>query len=106
MPRARGSPATQEEYEEWLGRLEEEESLPDDYELFQKKLAGELYGFNDAQIQKLWELKGNQNIYAEHGVSMVTIRYPWGSELRYGVQGLSGLWGWERIQELRNEEGW
>lgn|SRR5487761_1916930 len=113
MPRARSTPATQEEYEEWLGRLEEEEALPDDYDRFQQILRGELMmpdgsrlDYNDAQIQKLWELKGVEADYAEHGVRGLNIHYPWGVERRYGIQGMSGLWRWERLQEIRSEEGW
>lgn len=113
MPRTRGTPATQEEYEEWLGRLEEEAPLPDDYETFVKVLSGELrmpdgstLNYNDAQIETLWELKQGDVEYDEHGVTAVLVRYPWGAEMRYGIQGLSGLFGWERLQEIRAEEEW
>ena len=113
MPRVRSSPATQEEYEEWLGRLEEEEPLPEDYDTFQRMLRGELQmpdgsllSYTDAQIAKLWEMKGTEVDYAEHGIKGINIKYPWGVERRYGIQGLSGLFGWERVQEIRGEEGW
>jgi len=104
MPRARGSPATQEEYEEWLGRVEEKEELSDQWDLFQSTLRSELYDYNDAQIEKLWELKGVKQDYAEHGIYGINIEYPWGTERRYGVQGMPGLWGWERVQEIMAEE--
>ena len=104
MPRARSSPATQEEYEEWLGRLEEEEPLPSEWDLFQSTLRAELYNYNDAQIEKLWELKGVEQNYAEHGIHGLNIEYPWGTERRYGIQGLPGLWGWARVQEIMAEE--
>ena len=113
MPRARGTPASQEEYEEWLGRLEEEEPLPDDYDNFVRTLRGELQmpdgsrlDYNDNQIDKLWEMKGVETDYSEHGIHGVNIKYPWGSERRYGIQGLQGLFGWERVQEIGREEGW
>lgn len=106
MPRARTTPATQEEYEEWLGRLEEEEPLPDQFDLFQSTLRGELYGYSDAQIEKLWELKGVEETYAEHGIRGVNVTYPWGTERRYGIQGMSGLFGWQSVQNIRSGEGW
>lgn len=105
-PAIRTSPVSDEEYEEWLGRLEEEEMLPDEYNLFQETLRSELYGYNDAQIDALWEHKQTFADYAEHGIREVTVRYPWGSEARYGVQGLTGLFGYDTIQQIREEEGW
>jgi hypothetical protein len=111
MPRARGGPATQEEYEEWLGRLEEEEPLPSEYDLFQATLRSEIYGFNDAQIDKLWELKGIEADYAEHGIHGLNVTYLEGQppeyvSRRYGIQGMPGLWGWAMVQEIRYLEGW
>ena len=113
MPRTRGTPATEEEYEEWLGRLEEEEALPDDYDTFQKMLRGELdmpdgsrINYNDAQIDKLWELKGVEADLSEHGIHGINVRYPWGVERRYGIQGMSGLWGWDSVQTIREDEEW
>lgn len=96
----------EEEIAEWLGRLEEEESLPDEITSFRDTLASELYGFNDAQIEALWDAKKDETSYEEHGIRAVIVRYPWGSQIRYGIQGVSGLWGWESAQAFREEEGW
>jgi len=98
--------ASQEEYEEWLGRIEEEEPLSEDRELFQETLKSELYGYSDAQIDELWNVKQLQADYSEHGIRSVIVRYPWGSEIRYGIQGMPGLWGWGTVQEVREEEEW
>jgi len=113
MPRARGVPASQEEYEEWLGRLEEEEPLPDEYDNFVRTLRGQLQmadgsrlDYNDAQIEKLWEMKQVEADYAAHGIKGIGIREAWGKGMRYGIQGLQGLFGWQRVQEVRSEEGW
>ena len=107
MPRVRGEPASQEEYEEWLGRLEEEEALPYDYDTFQKMLKGELdmpdgsrINYNDSQIDKLWEMKGVEANLDELGIHGVNITYPWGNERRYGIEGLQGLFGWETVQNF------
>lgn len=113
MVRVRGVRATDEEYEEWLGRLEEEEALPTDWSEFQSVLRGELtwtggqrLDYNDTQIAALWEFKGGQPPYAEFGVKQVIVHYPWGTELRYGIQGMPGLWGWETAREVMVESGW
>lgn len=112
MPRVR-TVHTQEEYEEWLGRLEEEEPLPDDYDTFVRTLRGQLQmpdgtylDYNDVQIEKLWEMKNVEADYSQHGIRGINIRYPWGVERRYGIQGLQGLFGWKRVQEIKESEGW
>lgn len=113
MPRVRGQPASQEEYEGWLGRLEEEEPLPDKFEQFASMLRGELQmpdgsrlDYNDVQIQKLWEIKGVEKDYAEHGIRGINVLYPWGEERRYGIQGMKGLFGWESVQKIMEGEEW
>lgn len=106
MPQISTEGTTDEEIEEWLGRLEETELLPSEYNLFQSTLKGELYGFSDRQIEVLWAAKGVEADYAEHGIRSLIVRYPWGSEIRYGIQGMSGLWGFKTIQELRSGEDW
>jgi hypothetical protein len=105
-PKYSSAKASQEEYEEWLGRIEEEEPLSEDRELFQETLRSELYGLNDEQIEALWGVKQLQTDYSEHGIRALIVRYPWGSEIRYGIQGVSGLWGWESVQAFREEEEW
>ena len=113
MPRISTEGTTDEEIEEWLGRLEETDALPSDYETFQKMLKGELqmpdgnyFTYNEAQIDALWAAKGIEQDYAEAGIYGVNIHYPWGVERRYGIQGMSGLWGWETVQEVMEEEEW
>lgn len=106
MPRVSTEGTTDEEIEEWLGRIEEAELLPEDKEIFRQTLESELYGYNDAQIEALWISKQNQADYSEHGIRALIVRYPWGSEIRYGIQGISGLWGWESVQSIREEEEW
>lgn len=105
-PAIRTSSVSDEEYEEWLGRLEEEEMLPDEYNLFQETLKSELYGYNDAQIDALWEHKQTFDVYAEHGIQPLGTREDWGYYQRYAVQGMIGLWGYDSIQQIREEEGW
>lgn len=96
----------EEEIAEWLGRLEEEESLPEEITEFRDTLAGDLYGFNDNQIDALWEAKRGETSFEEHGIRAVIVRYPWGTQIRYGIQGVSGLFGFESAQQFREAEGW
>jgi len=106
MPRATGWKPAEQDYEEWLGRLDiplEEET---DIETFKRYLADEIGIIGDAQIEALWSAVGRETSYAEHGIRAIRIEYPWGVEVRYGVQGLPGLWGWESIQTMREEEAW
>lgn len=113
MPRVKQGETADEEIEEWLGRLEEEELLPTDYDTFARMLKGELrmpdgsnLDYTDNQIDALWKAKGSEELYSEHGIHGLNIQYPWGTERRYGIQGLQGLFGWERVQEIGREEGW
>lgn len=97
---------TDEEIEEWLGRLDIPIEAERDIETFRKHLADELGITGDAQVEALWRVVPTTAEYAEHGIRQVRIDYPWGVEVRYGVQGLPGLWGWERVQEIRAAEEW
>lgn len=106
MPQVRTEGTTDEEIEEWLGRIEEYEILPDERTLFQETLRSELYGLNERQIDVLWEAKQVQTDYAEHGIRAVIFRFDWGSDIRYFVQGLIGPYGWESIKLIREEEEW
>jgi len=111
MPRISTEGTTDEEIAEWLGRLEENDLLPSDYGTFQKMLKGELdmpdgskVNYNDAQIEALWAGKGIEQDFADSGIRGINIKYPWGTERRYGIQGLQGLFGWERVQEIMSAE--
>jgi hypothetical protein len=101
------SPAVREErYQEWLDRLEIPVENQVDIETLKSYLKDEFGITGDAQVEALWSATEVSADYAEHGIRAVTITYPWGRELRYGVQGMPGLWGWERVQEVRAGEEW
>lgn len=95
---------TEERYQEWLERLEipiEETAV---YEQFQKYLRDELE-FNDAQIDALWEATHYRyEDLAEIGISPITYTYKTGPragerEVRYGIAGVPGLWGYRAMKE-------
>lgn len=95
-----------ERYQEWLDRLEIPVEDLTNIEDLKDYLKDEFGITGDAQVAALWSATGISADLAIHGIHAVTVTYPWGKELRYGVQGLAGLWGWEAIQEIREGEEW
>ena len=97
----------EEAYEEWLGRLDiPVEQLEDIEEL--RTMLRQILGFdpNELQLEALWGARTTQWDLGEAGIRGVTVEYPWGKERRYGIQGLPGLWGWDRVREIMTAEGW
>ena len=94
----------EERYQEWLERMEIPLEDLDSIETMKSYLKEELDMTNPNQIEALWSAVDKKDTLAEHGIHPVTITYPWGREVRYGVQGLAGLWGWESVQEIMAEE--
>lgn len=98
--------SSDERYQEWLDRLEIPIEETRDIETLKAYLKDEFGIIGEAQVSALWDTTGITADYAAHGIRAVTVTYPWGRELRYGVQGMSGLWGWKSIQTIRAGEEW
>lgn len=96
----------EEAYEEWLGRMDINLEDYDTIEQLKDRLTAEIGEPTDAQLEMLWAQKPRTEVYSEHGIRAITIEYPWGTELRYGIQGMPGLWGWSAVQEIREGEEW
>lgn len=96
----------EERYQEWLSRLEIPISEQTDIDRFRQYLRDEFDITRDVQVEALWSTMGVEVTLEQHGIRAITITYPWGRELRYGVQGMPGLWGWESIQTMREGEEW
>jgi len=97
----------EERYEEWLGRLDipiEEAETIEDLRTMLKEILGWIP--NEKQLQALWDARGITFSLGDAGIRGITVEYPWGKERRYGVQGISGLWGWERVREIMTAKGW
>jgi hypothetical protein len=94
----------QEEYEEWLGRMDIPIERQTDIETFRNYLKEELGITGDAQVEALWSGVETQTDLADLGIHGVNIEYPWGTERRYGIQGMPGLWGWAAVQQVREAE--
>jgi hypothetical protein len=93
-----------ERYQEWLERLEIPLEDLADIESMKTYLKDEFGIDGERQIEALWDTARLSVNYSDMGINTVIVTYPWGRELRYGVQGIPGLWGWESIQEIVSAE--
>ena len=91
---------------DWLERMDIPVEAMATVEKLKDYLEREFPGYTDSQRDALVEAAGIEVSYSEHGIRGLTITYPWGVEHRYGIQGLPGLWGWEAVQTIREEEEW
>ena len=92
---------TEERIQELLARLDLPVEDTTTRDTLREALIREL-GFEPSEymLDKAWE--GVQFTYenlAEAGIHSVIIEYPWGREVRYGVAGQPGLWGYESAKE-------
>jgi len=96
----------EERYQEWLERMEIPVEAQTDIETFKEYLREEFGITRIEQVEALWSATEMSRNLEEHGIRAVLVEYPWGRQLRYGVQGLPGLWGWESVRKIMEEEGW
>jgi len=97
-----------ERYLEWLERMEVPIEATATIERFQEWLAGQI-----EVPPEEWRPGAPQDVFqavivryeqlAPLGVRPVRVKFPWGWQLRWGVKGYPGLWGWRRMMELT---GW
>jgi len=95
-----------EKIADWLQRMDVPLEDRATIEAFKHYLEEEFGWYSDAQKEALISALGIETSYEEHGIKAVTIKYPWGVELRYAVQGMPGLWGWEAVQDIMEGEEW
>lgn len=88
----------------WLERCEIPIEDQTNIDSFRTYLKDELGITKDTQVEALWSAAKGEDTLAEHGIHAVKITYPWGVEIRYGVQGMAGLWGWAAVSEIMEEE--
>lgn len=91
---------------DWLERLDVPEADMQTIDTLRDYLTHTFPDYTDAQIEALVGASDIGTTLEEHGITPVSIRYPWGTELRYGIQGAAGLWGYEAVQQIREEEEW
>lgn len=95
-----------EKIADWLQRMDVPLEDKATIEAFKTYLEEEFGWYTDAQKEALTSALRIETSFEEHGIRPVTITYPWGKELRYGVQGMPGLWSWESVQAIMEGEEW
>jgi len=66
------------------------------------ELGREPAGLTDA----LWDLLPTEALYAAHGIRSIGFKHAWGTESRWGIQGMPGLWSYDVVEAIREEEEW
>jgi len=94
----------QEDYEEWLGRLDIPIEAQTDKETLRGWLQDQITPLYDSQVDAIWDALPEHIDLAEHGIRSIRVEYPWGVEVRYGIQGMPGLWGWDAVKQVMEEE--
>lgn len=95
----------EERYQEWLERMEIPVYCQEDIETFKEYLREEFGITRESQIEALWSAVDIERTLRDYGIRPVLVEYPWGEELRYGVKGKPGLWGWRSVREMMEEMG-
>jgi len=95
---------TSESYEDTLSRLDIPPENTLEKEAFKQYLVDELGITNVDFIESLWEAQKTEITLADMGIKGIPIKYPWGVEVRYGIQGLPGLWGYDTVRRIIEEE--
>ena len=96
---------SEERYIEWLERLEIPIEESATIEALQVYLEQEMVP-SPEQIAALFSAtEFKYEVLAAEGIRPVYITYPWGKELRFGVKGHPGLWGYESVLGFLAEDG-
>lgn len=98
---------TEERYLEWLERLEIPVEATVSIEALQAHLKDTLSFIpTPDQLNALWGGTSYEyDVLAPMGIRAVYVTYPWGNEIRFGVKGKPGLWGFESVQGFVEEGG-
>ena len=75
-------------------------------EELQAMLAGELLRDPGGLTDAVWDVLPTEALYAEHGIRSIGFRHAWGTESRWGIQGMPGLWSYDVVEAIREEEEW
>lgn len=95
---------SEERYIEWLERLEIPIEDSATITALQEYLKQEMIPTPE-QIAALWgAAEFKYEILGAEGIRPLYITYPWGKELRFGVKGRPGLWGYESVIGFLAEE--
>lgn len=92
----------EERYQEWLDRLEIPIEQQANIAMFQEYLREE-FNYGDEQVDALTSAHILELDFESVGIHAVTVTYAWGKDLRYGITGEPGLWGFASAQRFYNE---
>jgi len=106
--------ALEDRYADVLARFDLPIEAWEDKERLREELRSQLgYEPTDRQVESLWETmdvlkreRWDEPWLRMHGVRTVGIKKAWGTQPRYAIQGLPGLWGKDFVELLREFEGW
>jgi len=87
-----------------LDRLESDYTQARTLEECRNMLKAELGYDRPVLAEAIWSALPTKTTQAEMGIRGVNVKYPWGWEHRYGIQGIPGLWGWAAVSELMEAE--
>lgn len=94
----------EEKYMEWLERLEVPIEETVSIKRFQTYLEDILFP-TEARVEALWgAVEQKYEELAPEGVTPITIEYPWGAQVRYIIPEHPGLWGYEGMMRVLQEE--
>lgn len=96
---------SEENYIEWLERLEIDVEDTTTIDALKDKLERDLFMPSDEQLDALWSTVGLKfEEMAPKGIHPVLVEFEWGSQVRFGVEGRPGLWGWASVKAFMEEE--
>mgnify|MGYP001583014429 FL=1 len=72
----------------------------------QRMLADELDRDPGGLTDAVWDLLPTEALFAAHGIRSIGFKHAWGTESRWGIQGMPGLWSYDAIAAIREEEEW
>ena len=106
--------ALEDRYADVLARFDLPVEAWEDKERLREELRSQLgYEPTDRQVDSLWETmeilkteRWDEPWLRAHGVRTVGVKKAWGTQPRYAIQGLPGLWGRWAVERIREEEGW
>jgi len=94
---------TEERYIEWLERMDLDIEDSTSIEALQDVLAKEMT-VTPGRLDALWSaIQTSYEELAPQGIHAVLVHYSWGDDLRFGVKGHPGLWGWSSVLRFMEE---
>jgi hypothetical protein len=72
----------------------------------ERMLADELGRAPGGLTDAVWSALPTEKLFTDHGIRSVGFKHAWGTESRWGIQGMPGLWSYDVVEAIREEEEW